>query len=137
MPRRSDARRIALQMLYQLDLNPDAGPNQVSAQIHEELTRADLVDFAEEIVRGVQSHRSEIEQMIERVAENWRIERMAPTDRNVIRLAIFEMHHLETPAAVALNEAIELAKEFGSGNSASFVNGILDRLIPEATNGGE
>ncbi len=134
MPRRTDARKIALQMLYLLDVNPDAPPQRMHEAIEDELSTEELLKFAEELVWGVRSHVLEIDRLIESVAQNWRIGRMAPTDRNVMRLAIFEMHHLGTPSAVAINEAVELAKEFGAENSAGFVNGIIDRLSPEILN---
>jgi transcription antitermination protein NusB len=134
MPRRSDARKIAMQLLYQIDVNADTGLEHVQESIQAELKKSELREFAEQLVSGVRGHLSEIDQLIESVAQNWRIERMAPTDRNVMRLAIYEMHHLETPSAVAIDEAVELAKTFGSGNSASFVNGIIDRLTPEVLN---
>lgn len=130
MPRRSDARKAALQMLYLIDINPDAELDHIQASIREKLPKPKLAEFAEQLVQGVRGGLTEIDQQIERVAENWRIERMAPTDRNVLRLAIFEMQQLETPAPVAIDEAIELAREFGTQNSAAFVNGILDKLIP-------
>lgn len=132
MPRRFDARKTAMQMLYLVDVNPDAPLQQVQSAIEDELDSSELTEFAEQLVSGVREHLSEIDQLIESVAQNWRIERMAPTDRNVMRLAVFEMHHLGTPSAVAINEAVELARQFGTENSAAFVNGIIDRLTPES-----
>ncbi len=134
MPRRFDARKTAIQMLYLIDVNPDASERQVRETIQEELKGPELMEFAEQLVSGVRSHLSEIDRLIESVAEHWRIERMAPTDRNVMRLAVFEMHYLGTPGAVAITEAVELARLFGAENSAGFVNGIVDRLTPEALN---
>ncbi len=134
MPRRSDARKIAMQLLYQIDVNSDTGLEHVQESIRSELKKQELREFAEQLVSGVRADLSQIDQLIERVAQNWRIERMAPTDRNVMRLAVYEMHQLGTPSAVAINEAVELARTFGTENSASFVNGIIDRLTPEALN---
>lgn len=131
MSGRSAARRLVLQMLFLKDQNSDAD----SARIHRELTRElkdpAVRDFAIAIFDGVIQHQTEIDELIRNTAANWRLERMLPTDRNVLRMGIFEMRYLQTPAAVALNEAIEIAREFGTGNSAAFVNGILDKLIPE------
>ncbi|MCH2201215.1 MAG: transcription antitermination factor NusB [Fuerstiella sp.] len=132
MPRRTDARKTALQMLYLIDLNPDTSLQQMHRTIEENLPNAELSEFAEQLVSGVRTHLPAIDKLIEDTSQNWRIERMAPTDRNVMRLAVFEMHHLGTPSPVAINEAVELAKEFGSANSAAFVNGIIDRLTPES-----
>ncbi|MCH2212170.1 MAG: transcription antitermination factor NusB [Fuerstiella sp.] len=131
MPRRTDARKTALQMLYLIDLNPDASQEQLHHSIKQELPNPELTEFAEQIVAGVRARRSVIDSLIEKTSQNWRVGRMAPTDRNVMRLAVFEMHYLGTPSPVAINEAVELAKEFGSANSAAFVNGIIDRLTPE------
>ena len=88
MARRSDARRIALQMLYLSDLNPDADLQHIQHLIARDLSNAALRDFAEQIVTGVRSNVEKIDESIESVAQNWRIERMAPTDRNVIRIAV-------------------------------------------------
>ena len=134
MPRRSDARKTAIQMLYLLDVNPDVPLEQIQNTIADDLPKPDHREFAEQLVSGVRADLSQIDQLIEGIAQNWRIERMALTDRNVMRLAIYEMHQMGTPSAVAINEAIDLAKAFGTESSASFVNGIIDRLTPEALN---
>ena len=128
MPRRSDARRVVLQMLYLIDQNPDADVRRVRESIEEELKRDDLVDFAWAVFLGVRDRREDLDQRIRKAAHNWRIERMAPTDRNIIRMGIYEIEFVQTPAPVVLNEMIELAREFGTENSPAFVNGILDRL---------
>ncbi len=87
----------------------------------------------EELVLGVLSHLQEIDQLIERFSENWRLSRMSLIDRNILRMAVFELLHCnDIPPKVALNEAIELGKEYGSEDSGSFVNGILDRIQKEA-----
>ncbi|MEZ6059451.1 MAG: transcription antitermination factor NusB [Planctomycetaceae bacterium] len=130
MPRRSDARRVALQMLYLIDQNPDADVRRIQEEITEQLRKDELVDFAWDLFRGVREVRDQLDDMIVSVAQNWRLDRMAPTDRNVLRLAIYEMHHMGTPVPVVLDEAIEVAREFGGQNSPGFVNGILDKLIP-------
>ncbi len=135
MPRRQDARRVALQMLYLLDINPDTSWEQIARQVETDLTDADLSEFALTIIRGVREQQEDVDERIAAVARNWRLQRMAPTDRNVIRLAAFEMRQMGTPPAVAINEAVNLAREFGSENSAAFVNGILDQLHPESVSG--
>ena len=89
-------------------------------------------EFAERIVLGVLEHREEIDRLIERYSENWRLERMTPIDRNLLRMAIFEFLYCdEIPPKVTLNEAVDLGKRFGSEESGSFINGILDRLQKE------
>jgi N utilization substance protein B len=85
--------------------------------------------FAEELVNGVHRHLGEIDVLIKRFSENWRLERMSAVDRNIIRLAAFELlYRPDIPAKVSLNEAVDLGKKFGSEESGSFVNGILDRI---------
>jgi len=130
MAGRSDARRFALQMLYLVDQNPEADQDRVQAALRREFTDAALREFAWSLISGVISARDELDEAICRTATNWRLDRMAPTDRNVLRMGLFEMTRLGTPAAVVIDESIEIAREFGSENSSSFVNGILDKLIP-------
>ena len=128
MPGRSDARKQTLQMLYLVDQNPDTDIHWVRESITKELTQDQLVDFAWALFTGVREKQDRLDERITGVAENWRVDRMAPTDRNVLRMGLYEMEFIGTPAAVVLNESIELAREFGAENSPSFVNGILDKL---------
>ncbi len=119
-----------MQMLYQRDLNPDASADSVRSMIAEELREAPLQEFAWSLFSGVMEWRNQIDRNLEEVAANWQLSRMAPTDRNIIRLGAYELLHTETPHRVVIDEAIEMAKKFGSTQSFQFVNGILDRLIP-------
>ena len=86
-------------------------------------------EFAETLVRGTKSHEAEIDELIERYAENWELERMAVVDRNILRQAIFELRWAS--AAVPPNEALEVAKKFSTQESSRFINGILDRIHKE------
>ena len=130
MAGRSDARRFALQMLYLIDQNPEADQDRVQIELRREFTDPALREFAWSLISGVIAVREELDEVICRTATNWRLDRIAPTDRNVLRLGLFEMTRLGTPAAVVIDEAIEIAREFGTEHSSSFVNGILDKLIP-------
>jgi N utilization substance protein B len=130
MARRSKAREVAVQMLYQIDLNPEADLRSVRAMIQELLPEEDLQEFAWRLFVGVREHRALLDAKIEAIAENWSLKRMAPTDRNVLRLGLYELINTQTPHRVVLDEAIELARVFGSAQSAHFVNGILDKLVP-------
>ncbi len=88
--------------------------------------------YAQTLVRGTVDHRESIDELIRSQADNWRLERMPPVDRNILRLAVYEMlHEQETPKLVVLDEAIELAKKFGSEQSGRFVNGLLDGLLKQ------
>lgn len=132
MPRRSRAREVVLQILYEDDLNPDrnlaAADRFLCQRLHHDEA---LVEFARSLLSGVRRNRGELDEMLAERAQNWSLTRMAVTDRNVLRLGAFEILFTETPGRVVINEAVELAKRFGARQSAQFVNGILDRFLQE------
>jgi transcription antitermination protein NusB len=136
MSRRSRARQVAFQVLYQDDLNPRSNPAVSDALIKKRLRSEELIEFSRSLVTGVRHHCKDMDKLIEQVAENWSLKRMAATDRNVLRLGAFEILYTDTPARVAIDEAVELAKRFGSNQSAQFVNGILDKLMHTKTGEG-
>lgn len=140
MGQRRKSREIALQMLYQMEMTGHT-PHMV-IDLYFELTSGDeeknpdlaeaVRPFAEQLLNGVYAHRDELDKMIVTASENWRLERMSIVDRNVIRIALFEMLYCpEIPPKVSINEAIDLGKTFGSPDSGAFINGILDHLLPE------
>jgi N utilization substance protein B len=129
MTRRSRAREVALQLLYQRDLNPQAGRPDIERFARDRLRDPALESFALQLYDGVLAHQTEIDSRLGEAASNWRLPRMAAVDRNVLRLGSFEVLFTpQTPASVALNEAIELARRYGSADSPAFVNGVLDKL---------
>ena len=129
MTRRTRGREIALQVLYQLEQNPGIDPEEVRRFIERRLREPRLQEFAEELIAGVQAHQPQIDRLIAGAAENWRLDRMAAIDRNILRLGAFEMLFCpDVPTKVAINEALELAKRYSTAQSSRFVNGILDRL---------
>lgn len=130
MSRRSRAREIVLQVLYQQDLNPEQ-PIDVQIKFIQNRLNHDpaLVSFANRLLRGVEGKRDALDQQLAKIAQNWRLSRMSATDRNVLRLGAYEILFTDTPDRVAVNEAIELAKRYGTNNSSQFVNGVLDRLM--------
>lgn len=130
MSRRSRAREIVLQVLYQDDLNTDQ-PEDIRLRFMNARLNQDrsLVEFAEDLLAGVRRHRDAVDQHLEEIARNWKLSRMAATDRNVLRLGAYKILFTETPNRVVVNEAIELAKRYGTNNSSQFVNGVLDRLM--------
>ncbi len=131
MSKRSKAREVALQLLYQLDVNPDVDAETLRAQIREQLHEDEAVErFCWHLVTGVMEARRALDARIEAVAENWSLGRMATTDRNALRIGAFELLMTDTPHRVVIDEAIELARRFGAANSPQFVNGLLDRLVP-------
>ena len=136
---RRRARECALQMLYSLDVNPGLAVDQVFAHFWRDFAGeaaeerdADVMGFAERLVRGASTNLAEIDDIIQRASKNWRLERMARVDRNLLRLALYELKFVDdVPAKVAINEAIEIAKRYGTNESSAFVNGILDRCREE------
>jgi transcription antitermination protein NusB len=128
---RTRAREAALQALYQLDTSggsPAEVLNGIVAHFGEELD-GEAVRFADELVRGVQSERQTIDDVIQKASTNWKLDRMARVDRNILRLGAYEiLRRGDVPVKVTLNEAVELGKKFGSEESSSFVNGVLDRI---------
>ena len=133
MSPRSRARQVVLQLLYQDDLNPEIAATAITQFLRKELNRnASLMEFALSLLDGVREHRAELDQVLAGKAENWSLERMATVDRNILRLGAYEILYAGTPGQVAINEAVELAKQFGAQQSASFVNGILDRVMHRA-----
>jgi N utilization substance protein B len=127
--RRTKARERALQALYQIDVAAE-GIDEALARFWRsfEPVEREVKDLAEVLVRGVAEHRREIDDAIEGASTNWRLDRMAKVDRNVLRLAVHELLHTDVPVKVAMNEAIELGKKFGSESSGAFVNGVLDKV---------
>ncbi|HWL06872.1 MAG TPA: transcription antitermination factor NusB [Planctomicrobium sp.] len=130
MSKRSKARQVAVQMLYQVDLNPDVDGSSIRTMIADRLNDQPIRDFSWGLFAGVMEHRGQIDERIQAIAANWKLNRMAATDRAILRLGAYELHHTETPVGVVIDEAVELAKKFSGRQSSQFVNGILDRLIP-------
>lgn len=134
MGSRRRAREAAIQMLYQMDVS-NLAPNRVIYLFWSNLGTSvpdDIKEFANQLVRGFSEYREAIDKTICSVSQNWRLARMACVDRNIIRLAVYELLMLnDVPRNVTINEAIELAKQFGDESSPSFVNGVLDRIALE------
>jgi transcription antitermination protein NusB len=133
MGKRRKSRELALQFLYQLDLN---GAADVMPYEEEFWSRhpvdAEARDFADGLVRGTKQNQPKIDQLIAQVTEHWDLDRMAAVDRNVLRLAAYELlFQFDVPPKVVINEAIEIAKKFGTAESSRFVNGVLDRIHKE------
>ena len=105
-------------------------PVAIGGFLDGEITDPELRAFAGQIVKGVTTRRAGLDQCIEENSENWSLSRMAGTDRNILRLAAWELHHSDVPFRVVLDEAVELAKTFGDARSPDFVNGVLDAMVP-------
>ena len=129
MKKRTRARELVLQVLYQLDLQGDDFIPEMGEFIHEEESDPDTANFALKIAKGVVDEIETIDKTIRGVVQNWDLERMAVIDRNILRMAAHELMNLdEIPPKVSINEAIELGKRFSTKNSGAFINGILDRI---------
>ena len=150
MQARSAARRLALDVLYEAEIRtslpletfesrrsfgwgtPSGADEQSAGQ--EEIPSEEVVAYARFLVSGVHEHNAEIDELITTYADRWAIERMPVVDRNVVRIAVFELLWADdVPVAVAINEAVELAKAFSTDDSGRFVNGLLGRIAETRT----
>ena len=129
MKKRSRGRELALQLLYQMDLRGLELADEAGSFLAAEESDREATAFARRLVAGVREHWHELDEAIRTVAQNWDIARMAVIDRNVLRLATYELLHCrDIPPKVAINEAIELGKRYSTANSGAFINGILDKI---------
>lgn len=129
MRSRTLAREAALKALYQLDLRSSVPDAELDELLERECPHAEAREYARLLVRGTRKHQESIDREITQVAENWDLGRMAAIDRNVLRMAIFEMlHRDDIPPAVAINEGVTIAKKYSTKDSGAFVNGILDQV---------
>ncbi len=133
MGRRRQARELALQLLYELDVRGERDPGPTADEFWRRQTVPDEVrGFADALVRGTKTHQPKIDELITRFAEHWDLERMAVVDRNVLRAGIFELlWGVEVPPKVAINEALDIARKFSTEESTRFINGLLDRVRRE------
>lgn len=129
MGARRKGRELALQALYQVEITGDASDGALQALEKSFEASPGARELARELVRGVLARRDEIDRLIAEAAEHWRLERLSRVDVNVIRIAVFEMTSTPPlPVEIAINEAIEIARRFGTVESPTFVNGVLDRV---------
>lgn len=137
MGRRREGREAAVQLLFAGELHGGTVADDRAGFWELHMAKKGAREFAEELVKGVLDHKAEIDQRIESVLQNYRLERLAGVDRNILRVAIYEMLIAKSaPPPVVINEAIEIAKKFGAEESGGFVNGILDKLAGGRASGG-
>ena len=125
MPSRRRSRQRALQILFLWDTRRQPVDEAIDAYYDT------LYSFVADLVRGTVEHAAAIDEQISKHAQHWRMERMPVVDRNILRLAVFEMIHAGTPAAITIDEALELARKFSNEESVQFVNGVLDAIRRE------
>lgn len=130
MRKRTHARELVLQFLYQQEMNPDALESALTAFWEEHADSGlEIRTYTERVIKGTLEHLPELDELITRYADNWKLNRMAAIDRNILRYATFEILYLEDiPPKVAINEAVNIAKKFSQPDSGKFVNGVLDKI---------
>lgn len=134
MGMRRKARECVLQMLYQIDVGGGAYEHVIQGYWKNNDAAEDVRKFANELVEGVARHKDEIDALIAANSTNWRLSRMAAVDKSILRMAVCELvHRKDIPVKVAINEAVEIAKRFGTAESGAFVNGILDNIAKGIT----
>jgi len=124
------SRELALRALFQTDVGHTAVEEAVASCRAQDQHHSDTLDFAGELILGTTEHRAYIDRVIEKYARDWTLDRMANVDRNILRLAIFELLYVpDIPPSVTVDEAVELAKKYSTAESGKFVNGILGSLV--------
>jgi len=130
--KRRKSRECALQVLFQLNITKQEAIKALSQFQEHFSSDAEADEFLKRLVLGVLEHRQELDRLIEQYSENWRLDRINIIERNILRMALFELLYCEEiPPKVTINEAIDLGKRYGSGDSGGFINGILDRIQNE------
>jgi transcription antitermination factor NusB len=129
MGKRRRARELAIQVLYHLEYNPGDPEESFATVCKSFLPPKEVRPFAKDLVLGVWRNKEDLDKLIGRASKNWRIERMSRVDRNILRIAVFEVLYMgDIPPKVSIDEAVELGKRFGTEDSGAFVNGILDYI---------
>ncbi|MGO9274866.1 MAG: transcription antitermination factor NusB [Terriglobia bacterium] len=129
MASRRKSRELALQMLFQCELGKHTPEHVLATFLRAQKADPAVLSFARELFEGTLADIQSLDRLIGEQAANWRLERMAAVDRNLLRLALYELlHHPETPAAVVIDEALEIARRFSGDDSVEFVNGVLDGI---------
>ncbi len=136
MGKRRSSRELTIKFLYLVDMNPEQWEDQLQQFWEHTPCQKDIQVYADEILDKYFENREEVDRLIEKFSDNWTLSRMAVIDRNLLRMAACEILYLpSTPPKVVIDEALEIAKKYGSEESANFINGILDRVMKEADNG--
>ena len=132
MGKRRIARELALKFLYQSEFNPDELETQLAQFSERSGTQAEILEFMTVLVEKVFAHAEEVDILLKKFSDHWALDRMSMVDRNILRLGICELvFTTATPPKVAINEAVEIAKKFGTEDSPDFINGILDKVFKE------
>ncbi len=129
---RHQSRELALQILFQIEFTPQIEYSEF-LEVFEQAYNQEMIDYADLIICGVKNNFEKIDAVIQSTSQNWKVSRMAIVDRNILRMAVFEMKLMPEPLApkIVINEAIELAKRYSSKEASAFINGILDQISKE------
>jgi N utilization substance protein B len=129
---RRKARELALKMLYQMEVNLDAVDAALGRYLKAFPHQDDIVDYTRFLLSGVKKEQEKLDRCIADASEHWKLSRITYVDKNILRMAVFEMlYSADAPPKVAIDEALELAKKFGSEDSKDFINGVLDRILKD------
>ncbi len=132
MGKRRLSRELVIQFLYLIEMNEGKIPDQLKLFWENHSAAEDVQSFSEDILQDIFDHKEAIDARLEKYSDNWTLSRMAVIDRNLLRMAASEILYSKTvPPKVAIDEAVEIAKRFGSEDSPNFINGILDRILKE------
>lgn len=126
---RRQARELALQLLFPSEFSTPVSANDMLELFEEKLSK-DVLDYANELINGVTQNKEELDQIIQSVSQHWKVSRMSLVDRNILRIAVYEMKLSSNPLkpSIAINEAVDIAKKYGTTDSGAFVNGVLDQI---------
>ncbi len=132
MGKRRLSRELVIQFLYLIEMNEGVVQNQLKLFWESHPAAEDVQSFTEDILKDIFDHKEEIDAQLEKYSDNWTLSRMAVIDRNLLRMAASELMYSKTvPPKVAIDEAVEIAKKYGSADSPNFINGVLDRILKE------
>ncbi|MBM14930.1 MAG: transcription antitermination factor NusB [Nitrospina sp.] len=133
MGKRREARESALKFLYQTEFNSENPDLELGSFCGRLNTSEEVLDFTQTLIKNIFIHKKEIDDLLKKISDNWVPERMAMIDKNILRLGIYELlFDSTTPPKVVINEAVEIAKKFGTEESPDFINGILDKVYKDS-----
>lgn len=133
MGKRRTARELALKFLYQTEFNSDSPDSELNSFCDRANVSEEIQNFTQTLIKNIFFHKKEVDELLEKISANWATDRMAVIDKNILRLGICELlFDPTTPPKVVINEAVEIAKKFGTEESPDFINGILDKVFKDS-----
>ena len=133
MGKRRTARELALKFLYQTEFNSNSPDSELNSFCERANVSEEIQDFTQTLIKNIFSHKKEVDRLLKKISANWVPDRMAMIDKNILRLGICELlFDSKTPPKVVINEAVEIAKKFGTEESPDFINGILDKVYKDS-----